>query len=199
AELDSERHITNVAKELEKVFFASQVLKVDFEEENDKVKEETDLAKIKEEKDSGNQQATAQLNEHRVSTTQAQEQHDITRHYFEDIKKTLENVSKNTESVVKRLDKTAHDAVQTSINLINQRDLDIEKAKECKKRQLKNYQLYHKAVKSMDELKSGEVDQHVGSIYCDGHDWLTESIARWEEENKKAEAEIRKLEWQFKN
>jgi hypothetical protein len=50
----------------------------------------------------------------------------------------------------------------------------------------------------MGELKSGEIDQCVGSIYCDGHDWLTESIARWEEENKKAEAEIRKLEWKLK-
>jgi hypothetical protein len=46
----------------------------------------------------------------------------------------------------------------------------------------------------MGELRSGEIDQCVGSIYCDGHDWLTESIARWEE----AEAEIRKLEWQLK-
>jgi hypothetical protein len=63
---------------------------------------------------------------------------------------------------------------------------------------LKNYNLYHKAVKSMEELKSGEIDQCVGTIYCDGHDWLTESITRWKEENKKAEAEIRKLEWELK-
>jgi hypothetical protein len=50
----------------------------------------------------------------------------------------------------------------------------------------------------MGELGSGDVDQCVGNIYCDGHDWLTQYIARWEEENKQAEAEIRKLEWDSK-
>ena len=64
---------------------------------------------------------------------------------------------------------------------------------------MKNYRLYHKALKSVEELKSGEIDQCFGSIYCDGHDWLTESIARWEEQNKKAEGEIRKLEWQLRS
>jgi hypothetical protein len=60
----------------------------------------------------------------------------------------------------------------------------ISGAKECKKQQLKNYNLYHKAIKSMGGQQSGEVDQCVGTIYCDGHDWLTNSIALWEEEVK---------------
>ncbi|KAG9759982.1 hypothetical protein KCU73_g3114, partial [Aureobasidium melanogenum] len=109
--------------------------------------------------------------------------------YLEHTKKTLEKVSKKMESIVTGLEKKINDSVQSSINLIKaqieQRKVDMEKANECKKRQFENYQLYHKAVKSMEEPKSGEIDQRVGAIYCDGHDWLTERLARWEEENKK--------------
>ncbi|KAG9660329.1 hypothetical protein KCU95_g8809, partial [Aureobasidium melanogenum] len=139
------------------------------------------------------------LNKATESATETRKRLGIAKHYLEHTKEILENVSKKMESVVTGLEKEINDSVQTSINLIKaqieQRKADIEKANECKKRQFKNYQLYHKAVKSMEELKSGEIDQRVGAIYCDGHDWLTESIARWEEENKKA----RKLEWLMKN
>ncbi|KAH0399183.1 hypothetical protein KCU89_g6472, partial [Aureobasidium melanogenum] len=111
--------------------------------------------------------------------------------YLEHTKKTLEKVSKKMESIVTGLEKEINDSVQSLINVIKaqieQRKVDMEKANECKKRQFEKYQLYHKAVESMEEPKSGEIDQRVGAIYCDGHDWLTESIARWEEENKKAE------------
>jgi hypothetical protein len=43
------------------------------------------------------------------------------------------------------------------------------------------------------EQQSGEVDQCVGTIYCDGHDWLTNIIALWEEKVKILEDGIRKL------
>ncbi|KAG9855280.1 hypothetical protein KCU98_g1127, partial [Aureobasidium melanogenum] len=143
------------------------------------------------------------LNKATESATETRRRLGIAKHYLEHTKEILDNVSKRMESIVTALEKEINDSVQSSINLIKaqieQRKADIEKANECKKRQFKNYQLYHKAVKSMEELKYGEIDQRVGAIYCDGHDWLTESIARWEEENKKAEGEIRKLEWLMKN
>ncbi|KAH0355626.1 hypothetical protein KCU83_g1744, partial [Aureobasidium melanogenum] len=139
------------------------------------------------------------LNKATESATETRKRLGIAKHYLEHTKETLQNVSKKMESIVTGLEKEINDSVQISINLIQQRKADIEKANECKKRQFENYQLYHKAVRSMEELKSGEVDQRVGAIYCDGHDLLTESIARWEEENKKAEGEIRKLEWLMKN
>ncbi|KAH0344310.1 hypothetical protein KCU81_g4776, partial [Aureobasidium melanogenum] len=137
-----------------------------------------------------------------TESTETRTRSGTTKRYLEDTKEILENISKKMEPVVAGLEKEINDSVQISINLIKaqieQRKADIEKANECKKRQFKNYQLYHKAVKSVEEPKSGEIDQCVGAIYCDGHDWLTESIARWEEENKKAEGEIRKLEWLMK-
>lgn len=49
----------------------------------------------------------------------------------------------------------------------------------------------------MSEQQSGEVDQCVGTIYCDGHDWLTDSIALWVEEVKILEDGIRKLKLTF--
>ncbi|KAG9604986.1 hypothetical protein KCU77_g886, partial [Aureobasidium melanogenum] len=101
------------------------------------------------------------------------------KRYLEHTKEILENVSKKMEPVVTGLEKEINDSVQGSINLIK---AQIEQP-----------------VKSMEELKSGEIDQRVAAIYCDGHDWLTESIARWEAENKKAEGEIRKLEWLVEN
>jgi hypothetical protein len=62
---------------------------------------------------------------------------------------------------------------------------------------LKNYNLYHKAIKSISEQQSGEVDQCVGTIYCDGHDWLTDSIALWAEKVKILGDGFRKLKLTF--
>jgi hypothetical protein len=48
-------------------------------------------------------------------------------------------------------------------------------------------------MKAVGEQQSGEIDQCVGTIYRDGHDWLTKSIALWEEEIKILEEGTRKL------
>jgi hypothetical protein len=77
---------------------------------------------------------------------------------------------------------------------MEKRKSDIAAAKKCKKQQLENYNLYHKAIKSMEEQQSGEVDQCVGTIYRDGHDWLTKMIAFWGEQVKILEDGICKLE-----
>ncbi|KAK6000688.1 hypothetical protein QM012_003413 [Aureobasidium pullulans] len=124
------------------------------------------------------------------------------------IKISVESLEQQTEAAGARMQELEAKLKQDTVNIkLENEDPKVKdemgdfeiKAMSARSASSKKYQLYHKAVKLMEELRSGEIDHCVEAIYCNGHDWLTECISRWEEENKKAEGEIRKLEWQMKN
>ncbi|THV86046.1 hypothetical protein D6D29_01874 [Aureobasidium pullulans] len=138
-------------------------------------------------------------------------QDDITlRFHF--VKESLEKITKNYDSTVKKLEKTANHsvkmandtikiAVQASIKLlkdqIERRKGDIARAANQKKQQAWLLSLCDDAIhqSGLNMVDSDRLDNRVGELYCEGSKQLNQSITRWQEEIEKAEGEIRKLEW----